>query len=120
MRRESYVECAFFIPVNRDAQLSDGEPHDPFTLEWIKDELWDRFGGGTVAPGLYEGFYTDPDTGQRVSDQSHKFIVAVAKSGVKELRQLLKECCFVFEQKVIYLNVGGAVEFIKRPKHRRG
>ena len=114
-----FVECTFFIPVCRDAHLSDGQLHDPFTLEWLRRELWTLFGGGTVAPGLYDGFYTDPETGEQVSDQSHKYIVAIERRDLRALRRLLSECCVVFEQKVIYLSVAGSVEFIERPKPRR-
>lgn len=109
----SLVECSFFIPLQRDANLSDGASHPQEAWDWLDNELFDRFGGGTMAPGTYRGFYTDPDTGQRVADESNRFIVAVRKSQVKGLRLLLSAACVIFAQKCIYLSVGGKVEFVE-------
>lgn len=111
-----YLECSFLIPIYRDADLSDGQLHSPFVTEWLKDQLYILFGGVTVAPGEYKGFYKDPDTGQRISDKSHKYEVAVPKPKLDELRELLSEACVVFQQKIIYLSVAGEVEFIKPPE----
>ena len=60
------------------------------------------------------GFYTDPDTGQRVSDESKRIIAAVSESRLDELRQLLVEACDWFQQKCIYLSVAGRVEFVSK------
>ena len=113
MAEDCLVECAFLIPIVRDANLADGDPHSTESWEWLIDELWDRFGGATIAPGFYEGFYRDPDTGGRVSDKSRKYIVAVGEDQVPRLKQLLAEVCGVFCQKCIYLNIAGRVEFIE-------
>jgi hypothetical protein len=107
------VECSFLIPTRRDAYLSDGELHSTESWQWLDDELYARFDGRTVAPGLYEGFYRDPDTKQRVPDQSRRYIVAIHQSGVNDLRVLLAVACGVFQQKCIYLSVAGQVEFIE-------
>lgn len=113
MAEDGLVECAFLIPIVRDANLSDGEPHTIVAWDWLTDELWERFGGATMAPGYYEGFYRDPDTGERVSDKSSKFIVATGEDRLSELKQFLAEACNVFCQKCIYLNIAGRVEFIE-------
>lgn len=107
------MECSFLIPLNTDTDLSTGEPHATPSWEWLTDRLWTGFGGGTIPQCVYEGFYTDPDTGQRVSDQSRKFTVALSEDRVEELRELLAECCDTFQQKMIYLSVAGRVEFIE-------
>ena len=109
------IECSFLIPIRRDADLSDGALHAMELWEWLNNELFDRFGGRTVAPGLYDGFYRDPDTQERVADQSHKFIVAVSAVQLDELRALLAEVCVEFQQKCIYLSVAGEVEFVTKP-----
>lgn len=108
------LECSFLIPLNGDAELSSGEPHSATEWEWLTDQLWIGFGGGTIPQCFYEGFYTDPDSGQRVSDRSRKFIVAVSDDRLDELKRLLADCCDVFHQKMIYLSVAGVVEFIER------
>jgi len=109
----SLVECSFFIPLRRDANLSDGASHPQEAWEWLDDELFDRFYGRTVAPGTYHGFYVDPDTGERVADESYRYIVAVPKGEVNRLRSVLAAACVIFAQKCIYLSVAGKVEFVE-------
>ena len=113
MVQNRILECSFFIPIRRDFNLSDGELHSAEAWEWLNDAMFARFSGETVAPGLYEGFYRDPDTKLRVSDQSFRFIVAVSAKQIDELRGLLSEACCQFQQKCIYLSVAGEVEFIE-------
>jgi hypothetical protein len=113
MASESWVECSFFIPVHRDRNLSDGGLH-PAEL-WIRldEELFFLFSGRTLAPDLYRGFYRDPDTGERVDDESRRYLVALPESELPGLRDLLSRACEWFRQKCIYLSVAGRVEFIR-------
>ena len=115
MTELSLVECSFFIPIHRDSQLSDGSLHNQDVWQKLNDELFARFDGGTAAPDLYRGFYRDPDTGQRVDDESRRFVVAVPESALDEVRRLLAEACDWFQQKCIYLSVAGQVEFVRKP-----
>jgi len=117
MLQEPVVECTFFIPIRRDANLSDSELHPPELWEWLDMELYRCFQGRTIAPGLYEGFYQDSQTQDRVTDQSRKFLVAVTPSHVDQLRSLLSAVCLLFQQKCIYLAVASQVEFIEAPDH---
>ena len=76
--------------------------------------MWKLFNTpGTLAPGLYQGGYTDPDTGERVFDQSRKFYVAVPGRDLNKVRKMLTQACNVFGQKCIYLSIAGKVEFIE-------
>ena len=120
MVRKPVFECSFFIPVRRDAELSDGQPHSRAAWRWLDRSLFEMFGGGTRAPGLYRGFYRDPDSGERVSDSSHEYTVAVLRRELKHLRSLLAKACEVFAQKCIYLSVAGRVEYIDAKKHEPG
>jgi len=113
MARSPLLEASFLIPTVRDAQLSDGTPHDAESWEWLDDRLYDAFGGRTIGPGLYSGFYRDPDTQQRVADESRKFTVAISEDGLNLLRATLRNACIQFQQKMIYLSVGGLVEFVE-------
>ncbi len=115
MNDERIVECSFFVPTVRDANLSDGKPHEAATWEKLYEAMYVRFGGRTVAPGLYSGVYRDPDTGTPVADESQKMIVAMEESRLDELRQLLVEVCDWFQQKCIHLSVAGSVEFVANP-----
>ena len=85
--------------------------------EWLDDELFDRFSGRTIAPGLYDGFYRDADTGERVADASRKYVVAMTESQLEELRTLLAVVCVKFQQKCIYLSVADLFEFIEAHEH---
>ncbi len=114
MTSPTFVQCEFLIPQRRDSDLSDGKKHRKEAWEWLDEELFVEFGGGTVAPGWYRGAWRDPDTQSRVNDLSRKFFVALAAEEVQRLRDLLTKACTVFEQKMIYLNIGGKVEFLER------
>lgn len=83
------------------------------TWIWLEKVLFADFAGGTVAPGNYQGFYEDPDTGEVVRDRSRKFIVAIPRDALGDLRNLLREACERFAQKCIYLSVAGQVEFVR-------
>lgn len=109
----SRVECSFFIPLRRDVGLSDGALHPKQAWDWLDNELFVRFRGATTAPGEYRGFYQDPDTGERVADDSLRMIVALPKQDLEKLRSLLAGACVIFAQKCIYLSVAGKVEFIE-------
>jgi len=108
-------ECSFLVPVRGDEALSEGGFHSSMEWEWLDDQLWRRFRAATQAPGLYAGFYPDADTGARVADESRRYIVAISEERFDELRSLMSECCIVFKQKCMYLNLVGEVEFIERP-----
>ena len=107
------IERSFLIPIQTDKHLSDGGDQEKWLWAWLDAELFRRFGGATQSEGLYQGFYIDPDTNERVSDRCLKFFVALRDEQVEDLRQLLQGACFLFQQKCIYLNVGGRVEFVK-------
>ena len=103
MAASNLVECSFFIPLRRDANLADGETHPLDLWDWLDNEMYSRFRGGTKAPGEYHGFYEDPDTGQRVTDPSYRFIIAVCEDELNKLRSFLSAACVIFAQKCIYL-----------------
>ena len=106
------LECSFLIPLQRDRSLSDGKPHRRTAWLWLDAELY-PFGGVTHEKDPLEGWYLDPDTGERVEDSSRKFYVAVAEDNLFQLRATLRAACGVFQQKCIYLSVAGRVEFVK-------
>ena len=114
MAEERIVECAFLIPIRRDANLSDGLPHSTRMWEQLDEAIFDRFSGLTFDPDVYRGAYRDPDTGLRVDDECRRFIVAIPEGRLGELRQLLAEACGWFFQKCIYLSIAGQVEFVKK------
>ena len=107
------LECSFLVPTCRDANLSDGGEHERWLWTWLDAELYRRFRGGTQAEGFYRGFYVDPDTNEKVTDRCLKFFVALPEDQIDDLRQLLQGVCFLFQQKCIYLNLGGRAEFVK-------
>lgn len=114
---DSILECSFLIPLRQDKNLSDGDLHSTETWDWLDDLLWDRFDGLTIAPGTYAGSYKDPDTGERVGDESRRYVVALAEGRIDELREVLASACLVFRQKCIYLSVAGRVSFVEGSSH---
>ena len=117
MARPIGPECSFLIPLRRDKELADGEEHDPEAWRWLLDELVSRFSGGRRGNHTESGFYTDPDTGEIVWDESYEFTIAAPAKEVPRLRRLLVEACSVFAQKCIYLEVAGIAELVSGPKH---
>lgn len=114
MDSDHYTECTFLIPIHRDENFSDGQLHDAAEWDWLKEQMWKLFNTpGTLAPGLYEGGYIDPDMGERVLDQSRKFFVAVPERDVRKVQRMLMQACKVFGQKCIYLSVAGKVELVE-------
>ena len=106
------AECSFYIPIRRDAEISDGKPHSPKAWSWLGKALYARFSAWTLSPGLYEGVWKSPKTGQPIRDKSYRYVVALNPSRLDELRGLMVEACGVFKQKTMYLSIAGMVEFI--------
>ncbi|MDP1710719.1 MAG: hypothetical protein Q8L46_02160 [candidate division WWE3 bacterium] len=87
--------------------------HPHTRWEFFDIELWNTLGAYTKAPGLYDGAYTDPDTQEKVADQSRKYILAVERKDLTRARQFLKEVVGpLFRQKCIYFEVKGEVEYV--------
>ncbi len=116
--RKILLECSFLIPLQRDKNLSDGKLHKPEAWNWLEAELH-AFGGASCATEATAGWYVDPNTSERVQDDSWKYTVALPRRQLRRLRSLLREACLVFEQKCIYLSVAGYVEFVARPGHEK-
>jgi hypothetical protein len=87
--------------------------HSPQVWQWLNDELYKRFDGRSIAPGLYEGVWKSPKTGLPIHDETRRFIVALPADRIDELRALLRATCGQFEQQCIYLSVASHVEFIE-------
>jgi hypothetical protein len=110
---EQLVECSFFIPIRRDASFSDGMAQGKKDWRWLSAQLTARFGSWTTAPGLYQGVWTNPDTGQLVSDLSKKYLVALSRGDIPRLRTFLRRVCKRFGQQCLYLSIAGIVEFVE-------
>ena len=113
MPQSALVECVFYIPKQRDRDLSDGRSHLVDTWDWLNDRLYSEFGGFTCSSNWHRGFWHDPDTHCRVSDLSRQHIVAVSPRKILKLKRILAEACKEFRQKAIYLSIAGRVEFIR-------
>ena len=113
-RPEEVVECAFLIPLVRD---SDRERHQPSCWNALQDALFERFGGSTGPDVIYRavrpvrGEYRT-ESGERVSDESWRYVVAVPRARLDELRSILRRAGNTFDQEAIYLTVAGIVEFV--------
>ncbi len=113
MRRERIVEAAFLIPIREDKHIGTGRRHGDHRWQALQRDLFEMFLGWSRDPGLVEGVYRDPDTGQPVFDKSRRYIVAIPESELPRLRRYLSEIGRLFKQKTIYLSVAGRVEFVE-------
>ena len=113
---ERLVECAFLIPIVRD---SDGSPHPPIVWRLLQDAIRALFPQGHSGPELMykdvetiQGEYVDEAARKVVGDVSRRYVVAIPRSKLPDLRQLLRKAANTFDQKAIYLSVAGEVEFV--------
>lgn len=108
------VEARFLVPIHEDVDIGNGGLHPYYRWENLQRDLFTKFGAWTLSPGLYQGEYTDPDTGRPIRDSSKQYIIALEKEKIHELRQYLGEnVAVIFRQKVIYFFNGMEVELIK-------
>ncbi len=114
--------CAFLIPVVRD---SDRRPHPPLAWRLLQDALLRTFGALTGPEGVL--YYRSPEAvpgawrpekgEEPVADLSRRYTVAVPADRVDALRALLRRAGNSFDQRVIYLEVGGYAELLEvRPE----
>ncbi len=101
-------ECSFLIPLFRDG---DKNSHSPATWLRFKNNLADLFGGFTDC-GVVHGIWRDENR-NLCEDSSRRFIVAAHVQNVRSLRELLAVACDDFQQRCIYLSIGGVVEFVE-------
>ena len=113
MEQEQLVEAAFLIPIREDRDVGNGRLHPHTRLQQLTRDLYRMFAGWSRAPGLVEGVYQDPDTGQPVADKSRRYVVALPQRELDRLRHYLQYVGTIFKQKVIYLSVAGKVEFVE-------
>ena len=107
------VEPRFFLPICEDADIGNGEIHPYGRWQKLETDLFVKYDGWTLSPGLYRGMYRDPDTGKPIGDLSKQYILAVEEERIPDLRQYLKEhVAVLFRQKVIYLFNGREVELL--------
>jgi len=91
------IEARFLLP----EQDNLGRPFDPELFKWVEDDLARRFGGWTYE-GLFPGGWND---GRRiVREQSRRYLIAIDRAKVDELKTFLKQVKERFHQKSLYLS----------------
>ena len=111
------IECAFLIPLVRD---SDRQPHLRACWRAMQDVLFEEFEGYSgpeswfriyrrkrPTPGAYES-----EAGARVQDESRRYVVAVPRGRLPDLRRILRRAANTFDQEAVYLSIAGVVEFV--------
>jgi hypothetical protein len=112
---DELLECAFLIPLVRN---SDRQPHQPICWSALEDALYLEFGGDTGPELIHRavrptpGAYRD-DSGTRAHDESWRYIAAVPRRRLDDLRRILGRAANTFDQESIYLSVAGVVEFVR-------
>lgn len=113
---ESRVQCEFYIPIVRN---SDKKPHQPVAWNLLVNEVRRVFPAGHTGPEIFyrgdalvPGEYEETPQSPPVDDMNRRYILAIPEAKITDLRLLLKMAAHTFDQKSIYLSVGGKVEFI--------
>lgn len=108
------VEAHFLVPIREDINVGGGDLQPYQRWENLQRDLYEKFGGWTLRPGLQAGVTQDPITSQPVCDKSKEYVVALEEKKIPELRRYLKEqVAVLFRQKFIYFFNGKDVEFLK-------
>jgi hypothetical protein len=101
LEQEQLVEAAFLIPIREDRDVGNGRLHPHTRWQRLTRDLYHLFAGWSRAPGLVEGVYKDPDTGQPVADTSRRYVVALPQRELDRLRRYVHEVGAIFKQKVV-------------------
>jgi hypothetical protein len=87
---ERLVECSFLLPIVRD---SDRAPHPPIVWRLLQDAIRTAFPLGHSGPELLykdvetvPGEYVEDATQRIVRDESRRYIIAIARSQLDDLR----------------------------------
>jgi len=111
------VECAFLMPLVRD---SDRKRHQPSRWRALENVLYEE-SGRYSGPESWHRVHraTRPSAGEyesgaglRVSDRSRRYIVAVPRQRLDDLRRILRHAANTFDQEAVYLSIAGIVEFV--------
>ena len=113
MEQEPLIEAAFLIPIREDRYVGNGRLRPHTRWQRLTRDLYHMFESWSRDPGLVEGVYKDPDTGQSTSDKSRRYVIALPQRELDRLRRYLQEVGAVFKQKIVYLSVAGKVEFVE-------
>lgn len=108
------VECHFFVPLVRN---SDRKLHAPLAWRLLRDALYRHFRGRSGPESIYVAIRATPGEytglhGERIEDESYRYVVAIERARVSELRDLLKKIANTFDQEAIYFAVQGEVTFV--------
>lgn len=113
-QKRKIIQTSFLVPITEDESVGNGDLHPYTRWERLQSDLFVNFQGSTLAPGPYRGDYPDPDTGEKITDLSRKYYVAIEEKDLGKLRKFLKEVVGpLFRQKCIYFEARGEVEFIE-------
>jgi hypothetical protein len=99
-------KCVILLPMF----FNDGREVPVEMLDAILDEVYDLFGGFTVADTGY-GEYP-MRSGRKAHDVLLEIWVAVEPARIRELRKLVAKCAATLRQESIYFEVGGDVELL--------
>lgn len=94
----TYIEARFLIPIVSNS----GSAFEKSRFQWVEDELTRRFGGYTLE-GVFEGAYLD--NGRIVREKSRRYLVAVPRDRLDELKEFLREVKSRFGQKSLYVSI---------------
>ena len=95
---DNYVEIRFLIPIVDN----QGTPFEENRFQWMEEEMAKKFGGYTYE-GQFKGAYYD---GKRIMNEtSRRYVIAVRRSRLVEIKNFLLKVKKDFSQKSLYLSI---------------
>lgn len=107
------VRTCFLIPETQDVEIGHGKLHSASVWMYFHRRMTETFGGWRVSTAISRGIWRDPKTGKTFQDNCREYVIALPRKDLPKLRSFLKAECVYFRQKVIYLEIGGDVEYIE-------
>jgi hypothetical protein len=106
------IRTCFLIPLTQDREVGNGQLHSTTVWTHFHRLLTVTFDGWRVSSATSAGTWRDPKTGAVAKDTCREYVIAMPRKTITMLRKFLRTECVAFKQKVIYLEVGGEVEYI--------
>ena len=110
---EETIQTSFLIPISEDKDFGEGEIHLDWKWSYLESELYEKFGGWTMANNLLRGGWVNPKSKERIEDISRKYFVDIKRKDFSKLVSLIGIFTGIFKQNCIRLECDRKVQYVE-------